>query len=69
MVVRPEKLTLELLMDPFFLHRIVSANAEIASAIDELDTDDPNYKGKHDMLVDISKRLETMITHEVVVQR
>lgn len=54
-----------MLTDPFYLHHIVTANAEIATALDNLFSDDPDYEEKHEALLVISKRIETAIVREV----
>jgi hypothetical protein len=54
-----------MIADPFYLHHIVSANSEVATALENLVSDDPNYDEKHAALVDVSKLLETMIVREV----
>lgn len=54
-----------MIADPFFLHHIVSANAEVATAMENISSDDPGYEEKHDALVVISKHLEALIIREV----
>lgn len=53
------------MIDPFFLHHIVSANAEVATALENMPSDDPDYEEKHAALLAISNSLETLITREV----
>ena len=54
-----------MICDPFYLHHIVSANAEIATAIENLGSDEPAYDEKHERLVAISKLIEAAIEREV----
>lgn len=54
-----------MIADPFYLHHIVSANSEVATALENLASDDPDYTEKHAALVDVSKLLEAAITREV----
>jgi len=54
-----------MIADPFYLHHIVSANSEIATAIENLGSDDPDYDKKHSALVAISAQIETLIVAEV----
>lgn len=51
--------------DPFFLHHIVTANTEVATALENMSTDDPNYDEKHSTLVALTKQLEELILREV----
>lgn len=55
---------LAMLADPFYLHHIVTANAEIATALENLASDDPDYEEKHEALLVISKHIETAIIRE-----
>jgi hypothetical protein len=52
-------------MDPFYLHHIVTANAEIATALENLDSGDPDYDEKHGALVAVTKQIEAIISSEV----
>ena len=52
-------------MDPFYLHHVVTANAEIATAMENLSSDDPHYDEKHGSLVKVSNMLEAIIMCEV----
>jgi len=54
-----------MIADPFFLQHIVAANAEIATAIENLDSDDPNYDEKRTGLVVAANHIESMIVREV----
>ncbi len=51
-------------MDPFYLHHIATANAEVASALENLASDDPAYDDKHSALVAVANLLEAMILRE-----
>lgn len=53
-----------MIADPFFLHRIVTANAEIAAAIENLDIGDPDYDEKHAALVTVANQIEALIVRE-----
>jgi hypothetical protein len=54
--------------DPLFFQHIVSANAEIAMALDMIDGDDLNYEDNHARLVDISKRIEGVMADLMAVE-
>lgn len=54
-----------MIADPFYLHHIVSANSEIATAMENLDSGDPDYDKKHSSLSAISKDIEALIVAEV----
>jgi hypothetical protein len=55
-----------MIADPFLLYHIVTANAEIAAALEHLSSDAPDYDEKHTRLVGIAKQIESLIMLEVV---
>lgn len=54
-----------MIADPYFLERLATANASIASAMENISSDCPGYEEIHGALVDISKSIEALIIREV----
>ena len=54
-----------MIADPYLLHHIVTANAEIATAMENVSSDMPDYDELHNILTTISKQIEALIVREV----
>lgn len=53
-------------MDPFFLAHVARANAEIATALENMSPDEPAYEEKREALLAIQAKIELLIAYEVM---
>lgn len=54
-----------MISDPFILHSVVKANAEIATAMENLASDTPDYDATRGALAEIAELLEALIVRVV----